>query len=78
MTTLSSPDSTGEPFRSSKFVTVSRARHVPVVDHGVTIDPCATVADVSAALALLPAGAVFAEHFGDVEVTLLFREMQSD
>ncbi|WP_261561984.1 hypothetical protein [Frankia tisae] len=48
--------------------------HAPVIDHGLTVDPHATVAQLSAALATLPPDAYVAEHFGDVEVTLVFRE----
>ncbi|MCK9895048.1 hypothetical protein [Frankia sp. AgB32] len=68
------PDPIGGPSLSSQSVHVATIAHAPVVDHGLTVDPHATVGQVSAALATLPADAFFAEHFGDVEVTLVFRE----
>ncbi|SNQ47764.1 conserved hypothetical protein [Frankia canadensis] len=68
------PDPIGGPLLSSQPVRVATIVHAPVVDHGLTVDPDATVAQVSAALATLPVDALFTEHFGDVEVTLVFRE----
>ncbi|WP_239336788.1 MULTISPECIES: hypothetical protein [unclassified Frankia] len=51
--------------------------HVPVVRDGgnctVTIHPADRPADVLRAWAALPDGVGFAEAFGDVEVTLVFR-----
>jgi uncharacterized repeat protein (TIGR03917 family) len=46
---------------------------LPTGECEVTIHPGADVEDVTAALAVLPAGAVFVEHFNDVEAVLLFR-----
>jgi len=39
----------------------------------VTIHPGADAEDIVAALAFLPPGAVFTEHFNDVEAVLVFR-----
>jgi uncharacterized repeat protein (TIGR03917 family) len=68
------PDPIGGMSPSSRAVKVIRVVHAPVIDHGLMIDPHATVAEVSAALATLPPGAYFTEQFGDVEATLVFRE----
>jgi len=68
------PDPIGGMSLSGEVVRVTRVVHAPVIDHGVTVDPHTTVAQVSAALATLPADAFFVEHFGDVEVTLVFQE----
>ncbi|MBL7487613.1 hypothetical protein I6A60_13675 [Frankia sp. AgB1.9] len=46
---------------------------LPTGECEVTIHPGADVEDVTAALAVVPAGAVFVEHFNDVEAVLLFR-----
>ncbi len=68
------PDPIGGTSLSTNAVKVTRVVHAPVIDHGLTVDPHATVAQLSAALATLPPDAYVAEHFGDVEVTLVFRE----
>ncbi len=68
------PDPIGSTSPSSGAVTVTRVVHAPVIDYGLRIDPQATVAEVSVALATLPSGAFFTEQFGDVEATLVFRE----
>ncbi|ABD10415.1 hypothetical protein ThrDRAFT_03761 [Frankia casuarinae] len=43
-------------------------------DHTLTIRPGADVGDLAVILGDLPADAVFAEHFGDVDLVLIFRQ----
>jgi uncharacterized repeat protein (TIGR03917 family) len=55
--------------------------HVRTTRHGdreVTIRPGADRADVSSAMATLPVAALFAEAFGDVDVTLVFRAVPDE
>jgi uncharacterized repeat protein (TIGR03917 family) len=40
----------------------------------MVINPGADVQDIAAGLAIIPVGAVFVEHFSDVEAVLTFRE----
>nr|WP_238428327.1 hypothetical protein [Frankia nepalensis] len=42
-------------------------------DRELTIRPGADAIDLVAALAALPPGAIFTEHFGDLDVVLVFR-----
>ncbi|ABD12697.1 hypothetical protein ThrDRAFT_03243 [Frankia casuarinae] len=77
MTTVRPSEPPPSPQHASEFVTVTRIVHPPAVDIGLSVSPEATVEQVAAALASMPASAVFAEHFGDVDVTLVFRETAS-
>ncbi|ABW14891.1 conserved hypothetical protein [Parafrankia sp. EAN1pec] len=43
-------------------------------DHTLTIRPGADVGDLAAVLGAMPADAVFSEHFGDVDLVLIFRQ----
>ncbi|SBW29006.1 hypothetical protein FDG2_6312 [Candidatus Protofrankia californiensis] len=52
------------------FVTVRRTAHG---DHAIILRPGADVRDLVSALRTLPASAIFTEHYGDVNVTLVFR-----
>jgi uncharacterized repeat protein (TIGR03917 family) len=43
-------------------------------DRELTIRPGADALDLVAALAAIPAGAIFTDHFGDVDIVLVFRQ----
>ncbi|OHV40824.1 MULTISPECIES: hypothetical protein [Pseudofrankia] len=49
-------------------------RATPDGDRELTIRPGADAIDLVAALATLPPGVIFLEHFGDVDAVLVFRQ----
>ncbi|SNQ46800.1 conserved hypothetical protein [Frankia canadensis] len=71
-------DLPAEPVEASALVTVRRVVQPSAVEMGVTVTPDAAVEDLAAALAAMPARAVFIESFGDVDVTLVFRVQLTD
>ena len=44
-------------------------------DHELTVAPGATAAELAARLLAVPAGAVFTDHYGDVDLTVVFRQL---
>ncbi|CAO5228351.1 hypothetical protein [Frankia sp. AgKG'84/4] len=47
-------------------------------DHAVILRPGADIGDLVALLTTLPPAAFFTEHFGDVDVVLIFRPVPGD
>ncbi|SQE00613.1 MULTISPECIES: hypothetical protein [unclassified Parafrankia] len=47
-------------------------------EHELTIRPGADIGDLLAILATLPPDAFFTEHFGDVDVALVFHQVPGD
>jgi uncharacterized repeat protein (TIGR03917 family) len=76
--TIPSPEPPEESIEPSTLVTVRRVVDPSIVEIGVTVSPDAAVRDLVAALAAVPAGATFVESFGDVDVTLVFRDPPAD
>jgi len=76
--TIPLPEPPSERAEPSTLVTVRRVVHPSAVDIGVTVSPDAAVADIVAVLAAMPARAAFVESFGDVDVTLVFRDPPPD
>ena len=78
------PAPPAEPARDphpAQLVTLDRVDHpqLPgsprVADHELTVVPGATAAELAARLLAVPAGAVFTEHYGDVDLTVVFRQL---
>ncbi len=55
-------------------VTVSRVEHPPFMDHELIVTAGAAASDVTSVLVTVPADAVFVDHYGDVDLMLVFRE----
>jgi uncharacterized repeat protein (TIGR03917 family) len=66
------PVSGGRPPSLAEVVTV---REGQLVEHELVLTPGATAADVTATMILVPPTAAFVDHHGDVEVSLVFREV---
>ncbi|WP_261574240.1 hypothetical protein [Frankia gtarii] len=64
----------GNPWRNPQddepFASIRRTAQG---DHAIVLRPGADVRDLVGALRALPASAIFTDHFGDVNVTLVFR-----
>ncbi|WP_322777886.1 hypothetical protein [Frankia sp. Cas4] len=78
MSTFPFPPGGHEPSGLPELATVSRVERPPLVDHELCVSPGAVASDVSSALVTMPADAVFVDHYGDVEVTLVFREVPTN
>ncbi|WP_239404784.1 hypothetical protein [Frankia sp. Cj3] len=52
--------------------------HPPLVDHELIVTAGAVASDVSSVLATVPADAVFVDHYGDVDLMLVFREVPAN
>nr|MDT0663923.1 hypothetical protein [Micromonospora sp. DSM 115978] len=66
-------DETGAP-GDGALVCLERAEGRPVVDHELTISPGAGPHDVAAHLMNVPADASLVDMYGDVDLTVVFRE----
>ncbi|WP_239331602.1 hypothetical protein [Frankia sp. CiP3] len=63
------------PTSLAEVVTV---QHGPVVEHELVLAAGATAADLTAAMILVPAQAALISFHGDVDLSLIFREMPGD
>ncbi|MEX5634117.1 hypothetical protein [Parafrankia sp. FMc2] len=59
-----------DPHDDKPFAAVRRTAYG---DHAIILRPGADVRDLVGVLRALPASAIFADHYGDVNVTLVFR-----
>lgn len=57
------------------LVSLARADRRPAVDHELTLRPGASPQALADLLGDVPADACFVEHFGDVDLTVVFREV---
>ncbi|MCM3886338.1 hypothetical protein [Frankia sp. R82] len=62
----------GRPPSLAEMVTVHDG---PAVRHELTLAPGATAADLTTAMILIPPAASLISHHGDVDVSLVFREV---
>jgi uncharacterized repeat protein (TIGR03917 family) len=56
-------------------VTLIRVDRGQLVEHELNIAPGASAVEVATELAAVPAGALFMDHYGDVDRTLVFRQI---
>jgi uncharacterized repeat protein (TIGR03917 family) len=66
------PVTVSRPPSLAEIVTV---RDGLLVEHELVLSPGATAADVTATMILVPPTATLVDHHGDVEVSLVFREV---
>uniref|UniRef100_UPI0035ABC5D6 hypothetical protein n=1 Tax=Frankia sp. CiP3 TaxID=2880971 RepID=UPI0035ABC5D6 len=69
------PDPEGVPSGVPGAVTVSRVERPPLVDHELIVTAGAAASDVSSVLVTVPADAIFVDHYGDVDLMMVFREV---
>jgi uncharacterized repeat protein (TIGR03917 family) len=69
------PANGDEPSGAEAFVVLVRVERAPVAEHELSIVPGATAANVSSALVQIPANAELVDWHGEVDMTLVFREV---
>lgn len=75
MTAVPSELAPGEDTRFPDPVDLVSLNRGQLVDYELNVAPGAAATEVAATLAAVPGGALFMDHYGDVDVTLVFRQI---